>query len=166
MMCVTKESAPFCYTKHFPEHEIRFNCIVFFALYIFRCTAVIREISIALITFTDDPRSFGIPAQMRFVADLATLPQTLLFAATRVEPLGTTVVDERRDKLGEILCLGAALQHGTHHGRHLFIPAVVAHCPPAGIAVNFYSPGTAVQTSCQSDRPHLCTDTDNAVYVT
>lgn len=94
---------------------------------------------------------------MRFITDLLALPQTLRVAVTYIEPLGTTVVEERRNKLGVLGCCGAALQHGTHQGCQVFIPAVITHCSPAAIAMNFHSPRTAIKTSGQSDCFHLCT---------
>lgn len=94
---------------------------------------------------------------MRFIAFLLALPEILLIAVTCIEPLGTIVfVEERRNKLGDLRCFCATLQHGTHHGGQFFIPAIIAHCPPAAIAVNFHSPRTAIKTSGQPDCPHLC----------
>lgn len=94
---------------------------------------------------------------MRFITFLLALPEILLIAVTCIEPLGTIVfVEERRNKLGDLGCFCATLQHGTNHGGQFFIPAIIAHCPPAPIAVNFHSPRTAIKTSGQPDCLHLC----------
>lgn len=94
---------------------------------------------------------------MRFITFLLALPEILLIAVTCIEPLGTIVfMEERRNKLGDLGCFCATVQHGTHHGGQFYIPAIITHCPPAAIAVNFHSPRTAIKTSGQSDCSHLC----------
>lgn len=109
-------------------------------------------------TVTDDPGCFGVHAQVTPVDVLNTLPETVLVKRAPVEPLGTTAVGKRGDEPRELLRLGAASQHGAHHGGHVYIPAVIAHRAPAAIAVNFNFTRAAVQTSRQSDCSHLCAE--------
>lgn len=114
-------------------------------------------VNIVFLTFADDPRSFRTVTQVWFITVLFALPEIPRVGGAGIEPLGATVVDERGNKLGELLRSGATLQHGAHRGCQVFVPAVITHGPPAAVAVNFHSPRTAVKTPGQPDCPHLCT---------
>lgn len=94
---------------------------------------------------------------MCFVDDLLALPQTLRVGKAQVVPQRPVVVGERGQELGDFRRLGAALQHGAHHGGHVYIPAVITHRPPAAVTVDFHFARAAVQTSSQSDCSHLYT---------
>lgn len=108
------------------------------------------------LTFADDTRRFETHTQVTPVDELLALPQTLLGCIAHVVIQRPVVVSERRIKPGEVLRLGAALQHGAHHGGHAYVPAVIAHRAPAAVTVDLQFTGAAVQTSTQSDVSHLC----------
>lgn len=115
-------------------------------------------INIVFLTIANDPRGFRILTKDWTIDDLPALPEILCVGGTCVEPLGVIlVVVERGNKLGELNSFGATLQHGAHHGRQPFIPAVITHGYPTAVAVNFHSPRTAVKTPGQPDSSHLCT---------
>lgn len=114
-------------------------------------------INIVFLTIADDPRSFRVLAQIWIIPDLPALPEILHVGEAGIEPLGANVVDERGNKPGVLNSFGATLQHGTHHGGQIWVPAVITHGSPSAVAVNFHSPRAAVQTPGQSDCSHLCT---------